>query len=77
MNAAEAAPAATVTVAGTVSAVTLLDRFTLTPPVGAAWVNMIVHVLEAFCPKVVGLQVSEETFTAAVKVMLAVADVLL
>jgi hypothetical protein len=38
---------------------------------------VIVHVLDDALPKVAGLQVSEETFTAAVKVMLAVADVLL
>jgi len=36
-------------------------------------------VLEEFCPRLVGLQVSEETCTGAgaVKLMLAVAEVLL
>jgi len=37
----------------------------------------MVQVLEEFCPRLAGLQLSEETCTGAVKVMLAVADVLL
>jgi hypothetical protein len=69
--------AATITDAGTVSAVTLLDSATLAPPVGATCVSVTVHVLEEFCPRLVGLQLSEETRTGATKLMLAVADVLL
>jgi hypothetical protein len=37
------APAATVTAAGTVTAVLLLDRLTLSPPVGAAAFSFTVH----------------------------------
>jgi len=70
-------PAATVTEAGTVSADTLLDKATLAPPTGAAWVSVMVQVLGELCPRVVGLQLSEETCTDATKLMLAVAEVLL
>jgi len=41
------APAGTVTVAGTVTAALLLDRPTLSPPVGAAVFNFTVHALFA------------------------------
>jgi hypothetical protein len=77
LNIAVAEPAATVAVAGTVSAATLLDKATLAPPVGAAWFNVTVHVLVEFCPREVGLQVSEDTFTGMTRPMLAVAEVLL
>jgi hypothetical protein len=33
-----------------------------------------VHVLEEFCPRLVGLQLSEETRTGATKLMLAVLE---
>ena len=49
------APAATVIDAGTVSTVLLLVSVTAAPPVGAACVNVTVQVLDAFCPKLVGL----------------------
>ena len=41
---AEVAPDATVTEAGTLKAVTLLERLTLMPPVPAACDNVTVHV---------------------------------
>ena len=68
-------PAATVAEAGTVSAAALLDKATLAPPTGATCVSVMVQVLEEFCPRLAGLQLSEETNTGAVKVMLAVAEV--
>jgi hypothetical protein len=37
----------------------------------------MVHVLEEFCPRLVGLQVSEETWTDAARPMLAVLEALL
>jgi hypothetical protein len=37
----------------------------------------MVHVLEEFCPRLVGLQLSDETWTDAARPMLAVLDVLL
>ena len=66
MNVAEVAVAGTVTEAGTVSVVLLLVRVTVAPPVGAAAESVTVQVLEEFCPRVVGLQVSEETVTGGV-----------
>ncbi|HEY1218640.1 MAG TPA: hypothetical protein VGF03_06850 [Bryobacteraceae bacterium] len=65
-------PAATVAAAGTASAAALLDKTTLAPPAGATCVRVMVQVLEEFCPRLAGLQLSEETCTGAVKVMLAV-----
>jgi hypothetical protein len=53
-------PAATVTDPGTVSEVLLLASVTLEPPVGAVWDSVIVHVLTAPCPRLVGLQVTVE-----------------
>jgi hypothetical protein len=70
-------PAATVAAAGTVSAAALLDKLTLAPPAGAACVSVTVHVLEELCPRLVGLQLTDETCTATAKLMLAVAEVLL
>ena len=38
---------------------------------------MTVQVLEAFCPRLVGLQASEDTVTGGTRVIVALADVLL
>ncbi len=76
-NVAVVHAAATVTDVGTVSAVTLLDSAALAPPVGATCVSVTVHVLEEFCPRLAGLQLSEETRTGATKLMLAVLETLL
>ena len=65
LNVVEVAAAATVTEAGTVSVVFVLVSVTFAPPAGAAPESVTVHVLEAFCPSVLGLQPSEETVTAA------------
>jgi hypothetical protein len=77
LKVAVADPAATVAVAGTVSAAALLDKATLAPPVGAAWVSVMVQVLEELCPRLAGLQLSEDIRTVTVKLMPAVAEVLL
>ena len=77
LKAAEVAAAATVTDAGTVSVALVLVRVTAAPPVGAAWVRVTVQVLEAFGPRLVGLQASEETRLVAARLMVAVAEVLL
>ena len=74
LKVAEVAAAATVTDAGTVSVELVFDNVTVAPPVGAAWVNVTVHVLEAFWPRLVGLHASEETFTGATRVMVALAE---
>jgi hypothetical protein len=65
------APAATVTVAGTVTAELLLDRLTLTPPLGAAALSPTVQV-SVPAPVIVPLaQLSEDR----VAVFVVLADV--
>jgi len=76
LKVADMAVAATVTDAGTVSVALVLVRVTIAPPVGAAWVKVTMQVLEAFGPRLVGLQASEETSTAT-RLMVALAEVLL
>jgi len=71
------AAAATVTEAGTVSAVVLLDSVTEAPPVGAAFVRVTVHVEEPFEERLVGLQASVDINTGAVRLTVAVAELLL
>ena len=73
----QVAAAATVTDAGTVSVEFVLVRITVAPPVGAGWVRVTVQVLEELGPRVVGLQMREETSTGAARVMVALANVLL
>ena len=67
----EVEPAGTTAEGGAVSVALLLDRDTVTPPVGAALLKVIVQVLDAFCPKVVGAQAKEDTSTGAVRLRLA------
>jgi hypothetical protein len=69
-----AAPAATVTEAGTVSDALLLASVTVEPPVGAAWASVTVQALEAFGPRLAGLQDSEETTTGSNRLMVALAE---
>ena len=76
-NVADVAAAATVTDAGTVRVALVLVRVTLAPPVGAAFVSEIVHVLEAFGPRLVGLQTSDETNTGATRPTVVLAELLL
>ena len=77
LKVAVVAVAATVTDVGTVRVALVLVRVTVAPPVGAGWVSVTVQVLEAFCPRLVGLQVSEETRTGATRLMVTFAEVLL
>jgi hypothetical protein len=74
---ADVAAAATVTEAGTVRVALLLVRVTEAPPAGAALVRVTVQVEEAFWPRLVGLQASEETRTGATRLMVAFAELLL
>jgi hypothetical protein len=67
LNVAEVAVADTVTNAGTVRVTLVFVSATAAPPVGAAWLKVTVQVLVAFCPRVVGLQTSEETNTGATR----------
>ena len=77
LNVFEVVAAATVTDAGTVSVELVLDKVTLAPPVGAAWVRVTVQVLDEFGPRLVGLQASEETTAAAASVTVVLAELLL
>jgi hypothetical protein len=77
LKVADIAAAATVTDAGTVSVVLVLVRTTAAPPVGAACVRVTVQVVAALGPRLAGLQASEETSTEAVRVMVALAELLL
>ena len=71
------AVAATVTEAGAVRVALVLVRMTAAPPAGAAWVRVTVQVLEEFGPRLAGLQASEETSTGAIKLILALAELVL
>jgi hypothetical protein len=54
----EALPAGTITEAGTVTIVLLLDSATAVPPAGAALVSTTLHALDAPLPMLVGVQLS-------------------
>jgi hypothetical protein len=74
LNVPEAAEAEIVTDVGTVSAVLLFDRAMLAPPAGAACDRLTVQVLDAFGPRLAGLQVSEEISTAVPRLTVVVAE---
>ena len=76
LNVAVEAAAATVTDAGAVSVELVLDSVTLAPP-GAALLRVTVQVLEALGPRLLGLQVSDETKTDATRLTVAFAELLL
>lgn len=63
LNVMDVKPAGTVTEPGTVNTVFVFVSVTTAPPVGAAAVKVTVHVLDAFGPRLVGLQPIEETST--------------
>ena len=71
VNVADVAPAATVTDAGVVSSELLSDSVTVVLAV-AALLNVTVQVLAALEPRVVGVHASEESVTAAAKLIVAV-----
>jgi hypothetical protein len=55
----------------------LFDRLTLTPPAGAGWVKVTVQVLEAFGPRLPGLQDSVETDIGASRPTVVLTELLL
>ena len=73
LNVADVAPAATATDAGVVSSELLSDSVTVVLAV-AALLNVTVQVLAALEPRVVGVHASEESVTAAAKLIVAVFD---
>jgi len=74
---ADVAAAATVTEGATVKLALVFARAMLAPPVGAACVRNTVHVLEELAPRLFGLQVSDETSTDAIRLSVALAELLL
>jgi len=74
VNVAVVAAATTVTDAGTVRVALVFVSVTLAPPVGAGCVNVTVHVLEAFSPRLAGLQANEDTPTGATKLTVVLAE---
>jgi hypothetical protein len=77
LNVAVVAAAATVTDTGTVSVVLVFVSVSNAPPAGATLVNVTVQVLEAFCPRLVGLQASVDTSTGVVRLTVVLAELLL
>ena len=77
MNVAVVPAAGTVTDVGTVRVAFVFVRDTTAPPVGAGCVRVTVQVLDAFCPRLVGLQTSDDTNTDAARLMVALAELLL
>jgi hypothetical protein len=75
LNVADVAPAPTVTEAGTFKVELVFDSATTAPPVGADWLRVTVHVLEAFEARLVGLHETAETDTdGATRLTVAVAE---
>ncbi len=77
LNVPVVTPAATVIDAGTVNTAFVFVNVTNAPPAGAAFVNVTVHVLDPFAPRLVGLHESEETSTAADRFTVVFAELLL
>src|SRR5258705_12799458 len=77
LNVAVVAAAATVTDTGTVRVVLVFVSVTNAPPAGAALVSVTVQVLEAFGPRLVGLQPSDDTRAGAIRPTVALAELLL
>jgi hypothetical protein len=74
----EVAPAGTVTeAAGTGNSALLLERETAVPPAGAALFKVMVQLLDALDPTVVGLQANEDTSTGATSPTVAFAELAL
>ena len=70
----DVAPFPTLADGGTVSIVLLLFNDTDIPPLEAALLSAPVHVVEAFCPRVVGIQDSDDTRTGAIRLKVAVTE---
>ena len=73
----EVPAAGTVTDAGTARSVLVFVMFTRAPPVGAGCVSVTVQVEDEFGPRLVGLQLSEDTSTGATRLIVAFAELLL
>jgi hypothetical protein len=76
LNVAVVAAAAIVTDAGTVRVVFVFVSVTTAPPAGATLVNVTAQVLEAFCPRLVGLHASDDTRAGAIRLIVTFAELL-
>ena len=76
LNVVVVAAAATVTDAGTVSVVLVFVSVTNAPPAGATLVSVTVQVLEAFAPRLAGLQESDDTSAGATRLIVVFAELL-
>ena len=74
---ADVAAAATVTDGGTARAELVFDKVMPAPPIGAALDKVTEHELEELGPMLVGVQVSEETDTAATRLTVVLTELLL
>ena len=77
MNATEVSPVGTVTDAGTLNTALVFVSATTAPPAGATLVRVTVQVLVPFAPRLLGLHASDETSTGAVKLIVALDELLL
>jgi hypothetical protein len=77
LNVPVVAPAATVADAGMVSVLLVLVSVTLAPPAGAALVNVTVQVLEAFAPRLAGVQATDDIAIGATRFTVVWAELLL
>jgi hypothetical protein len=69
--------AATVTEEATVKVALEFESAMAAPPAGAGWVRVTVQVLEELGPRLLGLQVSAEISTDAVRLTVVLAELLL
>ena len=76
MNPADVDPEDTVTDAGVVRRVLLSARVTVVPAAGAALLKVTVHAAAAPEPRLAGEQPTEETVTGAIRLIVAVCEVL-
>jgi hypothetical protein len=77
LNVPEVADAAIASEEGTVNAGLVFDRAMLAPPAGPACDRVTVQVLDEFGPRLVGLQVSEDTSTGAPRATVILAELAL
>lgn len=68
---------ATVTEEGTVRRELLLVKVIEAPPLGAGWVRLTVHVMDALDPTLAGLQSTNETSTEDPRFTVVLAELLL
>ena len=74
LNVAVTALDATVTEEGTVRMELLLAKVTEAPPLGAGWVSITVHLVDALDPRLAGVQSIDETSTEDARFTVVLAE---